>query len=203
MHPSQYSSPEPNLLRLARGPPTQYSLHSGPFGSPTLDDMGICAQLTILSGSRDPVQSLHTCGLSPARVPTYRPHSPYLHTHPRTCSLVIVSVMSHICTLVAGRTVGDDAPISAIASLPSLPTGGTPSPDVPSGSQAMVTSVTPSPDMLLSSDQLANLLLWSVPSLHADRSGGSYVGEGLPPSPTKAHQQDPQAGIHRHCGDAA
>ena len=158
------------------------------LGSPPLDDMGICAQLTILSGSRDPVQSLHTCGLSSGRVPAYRPHSPYLHTHPRTRSLVIVSIMSHVCTLVTGRTVGDDAPHFCHRKPAVSPNqwntlhGG---PNVPSGSQPTVTLVTPSPDMLLSSNQLANLLPWSVPSLHVDRSGGSYVREGLPPAPQK------------------
>ena len=57
--------------------------------------------------------------------------------------------------LLVGR-LGTMLPISAI------PTGGTPSTgglDIPSGSQATVTSVTPNPDMLLSLDQLANLLL--------------------------------------------
>ena len=75
-------------------------------------------------------------------------------------------------------------PISAIAGLPSLPTGelsSTGGLDVPSGSQATVTAVTSNSDMLLGSDQLANLLPWPVPSLHTDPSRGSYVGEGLPP----------------------
>ena len=77
-------------------------------------------------------------------------------------------------------------PISALAGLPSLPTGGTPpmgDPGVPSGST--VTAVTPTANPQVGSDQLTNLLPWSVPSPSGDRSGGSYVGEGLPPVPQK------------------
>ena len=79
-------------------------------------------------------------------------------------------------------------PISAIAGLSSLLIGGTSSTGergVPSGSQATVTSVTLNPDLQVGSKPTCQPSALVGPIQLVDRSGGSYVGEGLPPVPQK------------------
>ena len=127
---SQYGSPEPNLLRLNRGPPTQYSLHGGSISG---------AHRWMTWASAPNLLSYQVAGTrcSPfTHAGFHLVGSQLIGLTPPTCThslelavlslSVSVSCHTFALLLLVGR-LGTMPPISAIASLPSLPTGGTPS----------------------------------------------------------------------------